>query len=756
MFRRLLILAILLWSVTAHATAPLFELDNPWTTPIPGTPAVFSNSNEYVKGIIHSANGGMVWGAMGHTEYAPPVWQALVDTANVTVIMDSRNFVYLNSTNNTVEAQTNTGTPFNLMATTGDYLYVGDNIKINSVIFKLVTLGAGYTLSIQYSTGSGAWSNVAGLTDGTSNLSLSGCSVDCRIGFTLPSNWATDTVNGISGRYWLRIKTTSTPSVVATAYLIAYGDNDGEAVLRGWNIVPIPAGAKGAGQDERQCPYLPSYGSSFDGPLIIKSYDDAFIWEFYQAYNCSYYGVWHANTVRKWARTTNAAGQEIYVADGSGIMPVQDLGNGVYNQYDSMGSNWLCSASNITSGLITKADYISGTIAHALQFNYTGLGPTTQHYGYYPCLKAVSGTKSDITTGTTGDNSTCTTSSPCRYMSLGMRVQLIDYDCTTNISSATTGYLLMRMACEAMKTYGAIFVDISGSGKSIEGESGYGVSPDPWLGVPLPNNLLPNIPAANLQIVKPVCNDNRVCPDNYVASSVPNAPTNLTVADTNLDTGGSITLTWTKSSSTGVTSQRIYRGTTTGVYGTLVTTINDNTTQTIADNSTTNPSSPPIDGTTYYYVIRSYKSPNESVDSNEYSASSLDNTQPPEAPNAPSGLTVLDVTGDAGGSLVLSWTPSNSGTVTEQRIYRKTGTNPYSLLIQAITDIAASTYTDNTATLGVFFTYAIRAYNSAGESQNSNEVTGISLRDDSPLPSRSQVTRPTATRNTSTRSAVTR
>src|SRR5574337_2132334 len=84
-------------------------------------------------------------------------------------------------------------------------------------------------------------------------------------------------------------------------------------------------------------------------------------------------------------------------------------------------------------------------------------------------------------------------------------------------------------------------------------------------------------------------------------NTAPNAPTGVGAADVAGDNGGAIVLNWTVSTSVDVTQQRIYRGTVTGgPYGTLVTTISNNTTSTYTDSTGL------TNGTTYYYVVRSY------------------------------------------------------------------------------------------------------------------------------------------------------
>jgi hypothetical protein len=94
----------------------------------------------------------------------------------------------------------------------------------------------------------------------------------------------------------------------------------------------------------------------------------------------------------------------------------------------------------------------------------------------------------------------------------------------------------------------------------------------------------------------------------------PAAPTALSATDVAGDNGGAIALTWTPSPSTAVTSQRVYRSTTSGgPY--MITAIVGNTAATYTDTGLTN-------GATYYYVLRAFDGTQESADSNEVAAAS--------------------------------------------------------------------------------------------------------------------------------------
>src|SRR3989304_1871300 len=210
-----------------------------------------------------------------------------------------------------------------------------------------------------------------------------------------------------------------------------------------------------------------------------------------------------------------------------------------------------------------------------------------------------------------------------------------------------------------------------------------------------------------------------------IDNNPPAVPTGFTAADVQQDNGGAIVLNWTPSTSTDVTQQRIYRGTTNGgPYGTLVTTFYNNTTSTYTDNTGL------VNGTTYYYVIRAFDGTQESLNSNQANAVPLDDT----APSVPTVLSAADVAGDNGGAIVLNWTVSASGDVTEQRIYRgTTNGGPCGTLVTTISNNTTSTYTDNVGLInGTTYYYVIRAYDGTQESGNSNEASAAPVDNTAP------------------------
>lgn len=125
-------------------------------------------------------------------------------------------------TDDTTEASSETGTEFDLMNSTSDYLYVGDASTFSGAKFEFQTRGSNYTLKVEYYNG-GAWTeltaNLNALDDDTNDFESDG-----KISWTVPTDWATVEVNS-STKYYVRISTTTTPITVAKAYYIVPGDS---------------------------------------------------------------------------------------------------------------------------------------------------------------------------------------------------------------------------------------------------------------------------------------------------------------------------------------------------------------------------------------------------------------------------------------------------------------------------------------------------------------------------------------------------
>lgn len=110
----------------------------------------------------------------------------------------------------------------NLISRTNEYIYLGKSSTFSEVYFGITTAGSGYSLVVEYSSGvdgSGnvnQWSTLT-VANNTSNFSTSGW-----IWWSIPNNWVSGKVNNID-RYWIRIRTTTTPSTVASCSFINTG-----------------------------------------------------------------------------------------------------------------------------------------------------------------------------------------------------------------------------------------------------------------------------------------------------------------------------------------------------------------------------------------------------------------------------------------------------------------------------------------------------------------------------------------------------
>ena len=142
-------------------------------------------------------------------------------TSEVSTTFDSV-FLYdgVAYTDKTTDAGTKTENNFSVLADTSSYLYIGDDAVFTGCAFEFQTFGQNYTLVFAYWNGS-EWktlnANDHEITDNTSAFISDGL-----VTFTNVGNWSTTAVNGTT-RYWIRISTTTTPVVTASAYSILPG-----------------------------------------------------------------------------------------------------------------------------------------------------------------------------------------------------------------------------------------------------------------------------------------------------------------------------------------------------------------------------------------------------------------------------------------------------------------------------------------------------------------------------------------------------
>lgn len=184
--------------------------------------------------------------------------------------------------------------------------------------------------------------------------------------------------------------------------------------------------------------------------------------------------------------------------------------------------------------------------------------------------------------------------------------------------------------------------------------------------------------------------------------TLPTAPTSLkatTVSTTQIN------LSWTDSSGNESGFRIRRRSTTTGSW-TVIASVGQNVTS-YQNNGLTA-------GRTYYYVVTSYNSSGESVLSNQVSATTTNTT----IPNAPTSLAAVAVSPL---QVNLTWA-DNSTNETGFRLSRRIGTTGTWSMIGMIA--ADTTAVQNTGLQeGTTYGYRLVAFNAAGESAFSNEVT---------------------------------
>jgi fibronectin type 3 domain-containing protein len=187
-------------------------------------------------------------------------------------------------------------------------------------------------------------------------------------------------------------------------------------------------------------------------------------------------------------------------------------------------------------------------------------------------------------------------------------------------------------------------------------------------------------------------------------ASVPSGPANLTATAGN----GSVTLSWTGSSSGSPTSYSIYRGTKSDGEATTPIATTNGTTTTFTDTGLKN-------GTTYFYNVAANNSVGVSPDSNEISiAPGGTDTTPP---TAPTGLTASGTTST---STNLSWGASTDDvSVAGYHVLQNGAT---------VATVTGTSYTATGLSPSTTYTYQVTAFDPAGNvSAGSNTISVTTL-----------------------------
>jgi hypothetical protein len=97
------------------------------------------------------------------------------------------------------------GTDVTIFDEDNDLIYIGDAAQFNTIEVILATVASnpGTKPTFEYSQGASSW-NTLPVSDDTNGFRENG-----NIFYSIPGDWATDTVNAVASKYWVRIKRTT-------------------------------------------------------------------------------------------------------------------------------------------------------------------------------------------------------------------------------------------------------------------------------------------------------------------------------------------------------------------------------------------------------------------------------------------------------------------------------------------------------------------------------------------------------------------
>ena len=127
------------------------------------------------------------------------------------------------------------GTDVSIFDEENDLIYIGHASQFDTieVILDTVASGGGAKPVFEYSQGSSAW-NTLPVSDDTNKFRENG-----NIFYALPGDWATDTVNGVATKFWVRIRRTASnlstvpiEDTIKVASSVDYGwDKNGDVTI---------------------------------------------------------------------------------------------------------------------------------------------------------------------------------------------------------------------------------------------------------------------------------------------------------------------------------------------------------------------------------------------------------------------------------------------------------------------------------------------------------------------------------------------
>ena len=140
---------------------------------------------------------------------------------------------------NTIDNNTGTTNDVNSLTTT-DYIYVGDDKPFSKVTFDLTDTNncTGAPPSCFFNTreywNGASWTSLSNFVDNTyytASLNNQAFKEDGSILFDEPSDWATTTVDGVSGKYWIRLRPNAVMESTVSIAEVYVNDRNSKALL---------------------------------------------------------------------------------------------------------------------------------------------------------------------------------------------------------------------------------------------------------------------------------------------------------------------------------------------------------------------------------------------------------------------------------------------------------------------------------------------------------------------------------------------
>ena len=167
-----------------------------------------------------------------------------------------------------------------------DFVYIGHSSKFSQIAFTLDTpaSGSGIKSAFEYSDGVGGWT-AFGATDGTNGMRVNGI-----VSFLLSSipAWAADTVNGVAGKFWIRIQRTqaslTTPPIEDLVQIVASTlyewDKNGDVTMHGLTVdgTVVDAVALAAHLVDTANPHTTTVENLDNTTITAPALDDVLTW----------------------------------------------------------------------------------------------------------------------------------------------------------------------------------------------------------------------------------------------------------------------------------------------------------------------------------------------------------------------------------------------------------------------------------------------------------------------------------------------